>query len=196
VTALKISRTSSRYHGALRVKRFLINLDGYLYTNNSPIEGAREALKLLGLAGISYRHVTNATHKLRQEVAAHLKASGLPAEEGKTRCPLSSRRSSSGTKKRAASLWSKHSCWQTCYPGDLAASREYLRHKVKTYSVGTEDLLPLFDPQASGGLLVVVPYERSAAFCPRLEETRYTGTNGRLGRRGPLGACKLNAPRK
>lgn len=84
---MEASRAPSRYHGAVRVKGLLIDLDGTLYTNNGPIEGAREALKRLDSAGISYRYITNATHKPRREVAAHLKTLGLPAEEGKIFTP-------------------------------------------------------------------------------------------------------------
>ena len=71
----------------MRVKGVLIDLDGTLYTNNGPIEGAREALERLDCAGISYRYITNATHKPRREVAAHLKTLGLPAEEGQIFIP-------------------------------------------------------------------------------------------------------------
>jgi len=56
-----------------------------------------------------------------------------------------------------------------CYPGGLNANREYLGECVEADGVGTEDLLPLFDPQTSGGLLVAVPEERSAEFARSLE---------------------------
>ena len=36
--------------------------------------------------------------------------------------------------------------------------------------VEAEDLLPLFDPQTSGGLLVAVPQERSEEFVRSLEK--------------------------
>ena len=84
---MEVSRAPSRYHGAVRVKGLLIDLDGTLYTNNGPIEGAREVLERLDSAGISYRYITNATHKPRREVAAHLKTLGLPAEEDKIFTP-------------------------------------------------------------------------------------------------------------
>ena len=51
-----------------------------------------------------------------------------------------------------------------CYPGGLNGNREYLGDKVRTDGVDTDDLLPLFDPQTSGGLLVAVPEERAAGF--------------------------------
>jgi ribonucleotide monophosphatase NagD (HAD superfamily) len=71
----------------VRIKGVLIDLDGTLYTNNGPIEGAREALERLDCAGIFYRYKTNTTHKPRREVAAHLKTLGLPAEEDKIFTP-------------------------------------------------------------------------------------------------------------
>ncbi len=56
-----------------------------------------------------------------------------------------------------------------CYPGGLNSNREYLNGSVWSDGVATEDLLPLFDPQTSGGLLVAVPKERSAEFVRTLE---------------------------
>jgi len=57
-----------------------------------------------------------------------------------------------------------------CYPGGLNNNREYLGDRVRMDSVGAEDLLPLFDPQTSGGLLVAVPQERSNEFVRSLEK--------------------------
>jgi selenide, water dikinase len=56
-----------------------------------------------------------------------------------------------------------------CYAGGLNANREYLEDVVRANGVATEDLLPLFDPQTSGGLLVAVAQERSAEFVRALE---------------------------
>jgi selenide, water dikinase len=47
------------------------------------------------------------------------------------------------------------------YPGGLKSNREYLRGRVKRDGVGEEALLPLFDPQTSGGLLVAAPEDRA-----------------------------------
>jgi len=66
----------------VRIKGLLVDLDGTLYTNDGPVEGAREALERLHRAKIAYRYVTNATHEPRRTVAARLKALGIPAEEG------------------------------------------------------------------------------------------------------------------
>ncbi|MBA2715286.1 MAG: TIGR01458 family HAD-type hydrolase [Rubrobacteraceae bacterium] len=64
----------------MQVSGLLIDLDGTLYTNEGPIQGAREALRRLDQAGVAYRFITNATHKPRREIAAHLSIMGLPAE--------------------------------------------------------------------------------------------------------------------
>lgn len=63
----------------MRVEGLLIDLDGTLYTNDGPVEGAREALGRIDRAGLAYRFVTNATHEPRKMVAARLKAMGIPA---------------------------------------------------------------------------------------------------------------------
>jgi selenide, water dikinase len=56
-----------------------------------------------------------------------------------------------------------------CYPGGLKNNREYLGDKVTADGVGQDDLLPLYDPQTSGGLLIAVPEERTPAFVLALE---------------------------
>ena len=78
---------SSHYYWPVRVEGLLIDLDGTLYTNDGPIDGAREALKRLDRAGISYRFVTNATHRPRRKLAAHLEILGFPAGENRIFTP-------------------------------------------------------------------------------------------------------------
>jgi selenide,water dikinase len=63
-----------------------------------------------------------------------------------------------------------------CYPGGLKSNREYLESRVFADGVGPEDLLPLYDPQTSGGLLVAVPQERASAFVRSLEDHGASGT--------------------
>jgi selenide,water dikinase len=62
-----------------------------------------------------------------------------------------------------------------CYPGGLESNREYLEGRVFTDGVGTQDLLPLYDPQTSGGLLVAVPEDRVSAFAGSLERYGVSG---------------------
>ena len=62
-----------------------------------------------------------------------------------------------------------------CYPGGLKSNREYLEGRVFADGVGTNDLLPLYDPQTSGGLLVAVPHEKVSAFVDSLQTG---GTSG------------------
>jgi selenide,water dikinase len=57
-----------------------------------------------------------------------------------------------------------------CYPGGLKNNRRYLEEKVSADGVGPDGLLPLYDPQTSGGLLVAVPERRAQAFVRALEE--------------------------
>jgi selenide, water dikinase len=56
-----------------------------------------------------------------------------------------------------------------CYPGGLKNNREYLGDKVTSDSVDQDELLPLYDPQTSGGLLVALPEERAPALVRALE---------------------------
>jgi selenide,water dikinase len=62
------------------------------------------------------------------------------------------------------------------YPGGLENNREYLEGRVTAEGVHQDDLLPLYDPQTSGGLLVAVP------------ETKASALLGALGKRGVTGA--------
>ena len=56
-----------------------------------------------------------------------------------------------------------------CYPGGLKNNRRYLEEKVVADGVDADALLPLYDPQTSGGLLVAVPERRVQAFGHALE---------------------------
>lgn len=63
-----------------------------------------------------------------------------------------------------------------CYPGGLKNNRDYLADRVRADGLGDEDLLVLYDPQTSGGLLVAVPGETSGRFVRALEDRGVTGT--------------------
>jgi selenide,water dikinase len=62
-----------------------------------------------------------------------------------------------------------------CYPGGLDSNREYLEDRVVVDGVGLQDLLPLYDPQTSGGLLVAVPQEKASAFVRSLNKHGASG---------------------
>ena len=57
-----------------------------------------------------------------------------------------------------------------CYPGGLDSNREYLESRVVAEGVDPEALLPLYDPQTSGGLLVAVSHEKAPTFVRSLDE--------------------------
>lgn len=56
-----------------------------------------------------------------------------------------------------------------CYPGGLVNNRDYIGPAVKMDGVSQEDLLPLYDPQTSGGLLIAVAEDRKNALVHALE---------------------------
>ncbi len=62
-----------------------------------------------------------------------------------------------------------------CYPGGLKSNREYLEGRVVPDGIDPGDLLPLYDPQTSGGLLVALPAEASSAFVRSLGEHGASG---------------------
>ncbi|MBA3421306.1 MAG: selenide, water dikinase SelD [Thermoleophilaceae bacterium] len=55
-----------------------------------------------------------------------------------------------------------------CYAAGLAANREHREGDVVADGVGAEELLPLYDPQTSGGLLIAVAPERVDALVDEL----------------------------
>ncbi len=56
------------------------------------------------------------------------------------------------------------------YPGGLKNNRTYLGGYVTAHGVDGEALLPLYDPQTSGGLLVSAPPEEAEAYVRALRE--------------------------
>jgi selenide,water dikinase len=61
------------------------------------------------------------------------------------------------------------------YPGGLKSNREYLQGRVSADGVTADDLLPLYDPQTSGGLLMSLPGDRAHLLIRSLEEHGATG---------------------
>jgi selenide, water dikinase len=63
------------------------------------------------------------------------------------------------------------------YPGGLKSNREYLENRVSADGASQDDLLPLYDPQTSGGLLVAVPGARASALVGALRERGVMGAD-------------------
>jgi selenide,water dikinase len=61
------------------------------------------------------------------------------------------------------------------YPGGLESNREYLKGNVQADDVAEVDLLPLYDPQTSGGLLIAVREGRATALVGALEKRGVEG---------------------
>jgi selenide, water dikinase len=61
------------------------------------------------------------------------------------------------------------------YPGGLGSNWEYLDHKVLADGVETQDLLPLFDPQTSGGLLISISADRAEGLVRALQKRDTSG---------------------
>lgn len=61
------------------------------------------------------------------------------------------------------------------YPGGLKSNREHLKNRVTADGASQDDLLPLYDPQTSGGLLIAVPRTRASALVGALEKRSVSG---------------------
>jgi selenide,water dikinase len=120
-------------------------------------KGARDALREIGVSAAT--DVTG--YGLLGHLSEMLEASGVGAVV---------RRHSVPVWERAVPLAA-----DGCYPGGLENNREYLEGRVISDGVGPQDLLPLYDPQTSGGLLVAVPEEQAEQFARSLEKH---GTSG------------------
>jgi selenide,water dikinase len=130
--------------------------------SESEIEEAVEMAATLnkgGCAALRETEVSAATDVTGYGFLGHLsemlEASGVGAVVSRREVPVW---------ERAVSLAA-----EGCYPGGLKNNREYLGDKVTANGIGEEDLLPLYDPQTSGGLLVAVPKERALALVRALE---------------------------
>ena len=126
------------------------------------IEGAVEVAATLNKGGqtaLREVEVSAATDVTGYGLLGHLsemmEASGLGAVVRRSDVPVW---------ERAVSLAA-----EGCYPGGLKNNRRYLEEKVTVDGVGPDELLPLYDPQTSGGLLVAVPERRAQAFVRALE---------------------------
>jgi HAD superfamily hydrolase (TIGR01458 family) len=70
-----------------RVRALLIDLDGVLYVEDEPIEGAMEAVARLRAAGLGLRFVTNTTARSRSHTLAKLDRLGFGVADGELVTP-------------------------------------------------------------------------------------------------------------
>lgn len=71
----------------MNIKGLLVDLDGTLYTDGEPIEGAVEALAWLKNSGFVIRYVTNTTRKPRSAVYEQLNSLGFDIEQDEILTP-------------------------------------------------------------------------------------------------------------
>jgi selenide, water dikinase len=119
--------------------------------------GARDALREVGVSAAT--DVTG--YGLLGHLSEMLEASGAGAIVRRSCVPVW---------ERAVPLAA-----EGCYPGGLKSNREYLEGRVVPDGIDPDDLLPLYDPQTSGGLLVALPAEASSAFVRSLGEHGASG---------------------
>ena len=120
-------------------------------------KGARDALREVGVSATT--DVTG--YGLLGHLSEMLEASGVGAVVRRGEVPVW---------ERAVPLAA-----EGCYPGGLKSNREYLEDRVVPDGIDPDDLLPLYDPQTSGGLLVALPAERTPAFLRSLGEHGASG---------------------
>ncbi len=65
--------------GLPEVQAVLMDLDGTLYEGDTPVEGAVEAVRLVRIANLPLRFVTNTTDRSRRALSERLWAMGIPA---------------------------------------------------------------------------------------------------------------------
>jgi selenide,water dikinase len=119
--------------------------------------GARDALREVGISAAT--DVTG--YGFLGHLSEMLEASGVGAVVRRSQVPVW---------ERAVTLAA-----DGCYPGGLESNREYLGARIVADGVGPQDLLPLYDPQTSGGLLVAVPPEEAPAFVRSLDNYGASG---------------------
>jgi selenide,water dikinase len=120
-------------------------------------KGARDALREVGVSAAT--DVTG--YGLLGHLSEMLEASAVGAVVRRSEAPVW---------ERAVPL-----ATEGCYPGGLKSNQEYLQGRVTADGVSEDDLLPLYDPQTSGGLLVAVPEDRASGFVSSLEEHNVSG---------------------
>ncbi|CAN5733355.1 TIGR01458 family HAD-type hydrolase [soil metagenome] len=71
----------------MNIEGLLLDLDGTLYEDDDPIEGAPEALSQLKASGLILRYVTNTTRKPRSAIYQRLTSLGFDIEEDEILTP-------------------------------------------------------------------------------------------------------------
>ncbi len=120
-------------------------------------KGARDAMQQVGVS--SATDVTG--YGLLGHLSEMLEASGVGAVLHLSAVPVWDRVSSLAA--------------EGCYPGGLKNNQEFLKEKVFPDGVKQGDLLPLYDPQTSGGLLVSVPGNRAKDLIHAMKEHSVQG---------------------
>jgi selenide, water dikinase len=120
-------------------------------------KGARDAVREIGVSAAT--DVTG--YGLLGHLSEVLEASEVGAVVRRSEVPVW---------ERAGPLASRG-----CYPGGLESNQEYLKGRVVADGPGEDDLLPLYDPQTSGGLLVAAPADRVAKLVRSLQEHGASG---------------------
>jgi selenide, water dikinase len=120
-------------------------------------KGARDAVREIGVSAAT--DVTG--YGLLGHLSEVLEASEVGAVVRRSEVPVW---------ERAGPLASRG-----CYPGGLESNQEYLKGRVVADGPGEDDLLPLYDPQTSGGLLVAAPADRAAQLVRSLQEHGASG---------------------
>ncbi len=113
---------------------------------------ARDAMQAVGVSAAT--DVTG--YGLLGHLAEMVGVAGVGAEVGRGAVPVWD---------RALTLAA-----EGCYPGGLASNRDFLEDQVSFEGMAEADLLPLFDPQTSGGLLIAVAPERLDDLTDRLAD--------------------------
>jgi selenide,water dikinase len=74
--------------------------------------------------------------------------------------------------RRSVPVWSRAAdlAAEGCYPGGLDGNRAFVEDQVSSDDPPEAELLPLYDPQTSGGLLIAIDPARAAALTQRLAE--------------------------
>ncbi|MDD1717555.1 MAG: TIGR01458 family HAD-type hydrolase [Methanoregulaceae archaeon] len=83
----RIHATGMRCPTKFSAKALLIDIDGVLYTADTPVPGAVEAVAVLQERDIPHRYISNSTRRSRTMVAERLRLMGFPIREDEILTP-------------------------------------------------------------------------------------------------------------